>query len=102
MYLKEQNIILAKLKGEVVEGIETPFLPKVGETAVPGTLPVETIQSLVPGKEYTVKGVAGYIFVGDADGAYLFNQKDLETNAQPLHMTEIEVTDAIKSGEITC
>jgi hypothetical protein len=100
--IKEQNVILAKLKGEVVEGVETPFLPKAGETAVPGTMPIQSVADLDPGKEYTVKGVAGYVFQGNTGGAHMFIQKDLETNAQPLHMTEIEVTDAIKSGQITC
>jgi len=100
--IKEQNVILAKLKGEVVEGVETPFLPKAGETAVAGTMPLQSVADLIPGKEFTVKNVAGYIYQGEADGSFMFNHKDLETNAQPLHMTEIEVLAAIKNGEITC
>jgi hypothetical protein len=100
--LKEQSRTLGKLKGEIVEGVETPFLPKAGETAVVGTVPVKIVAELILGKEYTVKGVPGYIYQGEADGAFMFNQKDLETYAQPLHMTEIEVLAAIKNGEITC
>ena len=100
--LKEQSRTLGKLKGEIVEGIETPFLPKAGETAVVGTVPVRFVAELTLGKEYTVKGVPGYIYQGEADGAFMFNQKDLETYAQPLHMTEIEVLAIIKNGEITC
>jgi hypothetical protein len=98
--LKEQNTILSKLKGEIVEAAADTFEPKVGMTTPAGTTPVTSKESLVAGQDYTVGGVV-YVLQGDADGNWIFNQKDLETSNPPLHMKDSEVETAIANGEIT-
>lgn len=98
--IKEQNQFLSKLKGFVSESTSTydpktsPVAPK---TELSGKL--TSREELHPGKEYSIRGLAGYIFQGEADGYFIFNQKD-ETSPTPLHMKESEVEIAIANGEI--
>lgn len=97
--IKEQNQFLSALKGYVSESTST-YDPKV-QPNVPKNngIPVLSKGDLHPGKEYTIKGLSGYIFQGDADGYFIFNQKD-ETSPTPLHMRESEIEIAIANGEI--
>ena len=99
--LKEQNNELSKLKGEIVEAAADTFDPVKAELATSGDAKLASCKDLVAGQEYTVKGTTGYVFQGEADGIYMFNQKDLETNAEPIHIKESEVEAMISAGEIT-
>ena len=99
--LKEQNAELSKLKGEIVEAAADTFDPQTAELPTSGDTKLTSAKDLVVGQEYTVKGTTGYIFVGEADGAFIFNQKDLETSAEPIHIKESEVDTLISAGEIT-
>ena len=98
--LKEQTEILEKVKAWIAEGTTTPFDPTKETAPTSGDVKMTSKDDLVAGKEYTIKGQSGYIFQGDADGEYIFNQKD-ETSPTPLHMKESEVETMIASGEIT-
>ena len=99
--LKEQNDALSKLKGEIVEAAADTFDPATAELPTSGDTKLTSCKDLVAGQEYTVKGTTGYVFQGEADGSYMFNQKDLETSAQPIHIKESEVEELISAGEIT-
>jgi hypothetical protein len=99
--LKEQNDELSKLKGEIVEAAADTFDPATAELPTSGDTKLTSCKDLVAGQEYTVKGTTGYVFQGEADGSYMFNQKDLETSAQPIHIKESEVEELISAGEIT-
>lgn len=99
--LKAQNNELAKLKGEIVEAAGDTYDPAKAELPTSGDTKLASCKDLVAGQEYTVRGTTGYVFQGEADGVYMFNQKDLETNAEPIHIKESEVDSMISAGEIT-
>jgi hypothetical protein len=96
--LKTQNSQLAKLKGAIVEGAETPFKPNPTETSEIATSAISSKEDLVAGKVYTINGKGGYIYNGEADGNFMFQPN--ETPGQPLHMKESELMTAIEAGQI--
>ena len=95
--LKEQNNQLSKLKG-ISEDYQDSFIPQVGTGAAVGTNPI-SFEYLVPGKEYTIDNIGGFIYTGVSDGNYIFSNN--ETSVQPIHMKETEIQSAIADGRIT-
>ena len=95
--LKEQNNQLSKLKG-ISEDYQDSFIPQVGTGAAVGTNPI-SFEDLVPGKEYTIDNIGGFIYTGVSDGNYIFSNN--ETSVQPIHMKETEIQSAIADGRIT-
>lgn len=59
----------------------------------------EVNESCVPGKEYKIKGEAGWIYQGVADGKHIFNNE--VGGKHPINYDDAQFTSAHKSGEIT-
>ena len=95
--LKEQNNYLNKLKG-ISEDFQAGFIPQIGTSAPVGTMAISSVEDLVPGKEYTIDNVGGFIHPGVSDGNYIFSNN--ETSIQPIHMNETEILAAIADGRI--
>jgi hypothetical protein len=98
--LKSKNEALSKIKTLIAEGAADAYDPQTAELPKTGTVKLTSIDELIPGEDYTIKGKVNYNFQGYSDGEYIFNQKD-ETSPTPLHMKESEVAAAISAGEIT-
>jgi len=60
---------------------------------------IASVNDLVPGKEYKVKTVAGYIYQGVTDGIYIFNNEKGGTNT-PIEYNDKTIKGAIENGEI--
>jgi hypothetical protein len=56
-------------------------------------------ESCVPGKEYKIKGVAGWIYQGAADGFHIFNND--KGGFDPKNYNDAEFAKAHETGEIT-
>jgi hypothetical protein len=97
--LLEDQIIAQNKKLKVLEGVEIPFTPSMEGPEV-GTTKLSSKGDLKAGKEYTIRGKGGYIFVGVSDDVFMFNHKN-ETDPTPIHMNNVEVESSISSGEIT-
>jgi len=95
--LKEQNSYLNKLKG-ISEDFQAGFIPQIGISAPVGTTHISSVEDLVPGKEYTIDNVGGFIHLGVSGGNYIFSNN--ETSIQPIHMNETEILAAIADGRI--
>jgi hypothetical protein len=82
------------LEGQISE--QNTILSRFGlsEAAV-----VATMEELIPGKEYTIKGISGYAYQGSSDGKHIFNNERGD-KPTPITMTDEELTGAIKSGAI--
>jgi hypothetical protein len=90
--LKEQN--------EILEGVSMPYNPSTAPLPSSGNTKLSSKSDLKAGKEYTVNGKTGYIFVGFSGGSYVFSHKN-ETDPTPIHMNNMEVEDSISKGIIT-
>jgi hypothetical protein len=98
--LKSKNEALSKIKTLIAEGAADTYDPQTATLPTTGNIKLTSVDELIPGQDYTIKGKVNYNFQGYADGEYIFNQKD-ETSPTPLHMKESEVAAAISAGEIT-
>lgn len=97
--LLEDQIVSQNKKLKVLEGVEIPFTPSMEGPEV-GISKLTSKGDLKAGKEYTIRGKGGYIFVGVSDDVFMFNHKN-ETDPTPIHMNNVEVESSISSGEIT-
>jgi hypothetical protein len=78
--IEEQNMALSKMK--LMEAVT-----------------VNTIEDLVPGKEYTIDGIAGYVYQGVTDGHHIFNN-DKGAKPTPVEMSDEEISSAIKAKKL--
>jgi hypothetical protein len=77
------------------------YNPKTAKLNKSGYIKLSSINDLIAGQDYTIRNMPNYVFQGVSDGIFIFNQKDLETGAQPMHIKEIDVNQMISLGEIT-
>ena len=89
-------------KGEIKDGIQlfktSLAMDKIDTNKIFEAEGFELNESCVPGKEYKIKGEAGWIYQGVSDGKHIFNNE--VGGKHPINYDDAQFVSAHESGEI--